>query len=283
MNISWWGRASLLAALLVLGACVAHNNIRTVQPEDAHQPGDILTVMSFNIRVGYGRSKPRVSPYQLRLGPEKLEPIISAIRSVEPDIVGLQEVLLNRQTKKIAKALNLNYTFSPHPGNRSWWGVAILSKYPIINVRTVPVSYAQRGSRSASIATIDVGGTSMVFASVHKTLDKFLSDGSWFRNLKSAITGSGLPTVLIGDFNVLPGDRRFKLLGSNFLDTARAVDTVSTNEVRATGTFGPTGQRIDYILVRKSEFEIIDAGVVGFEHRMASDHYAYFAKIKSKL
>ncbi len=184
MNISWWRRALLLAALIVLGACAAHNNIRAVQPEDAHQPGDILTVMSFNIRVGYGRSEPWVSPYELRFGPEKLEPIILAIRSADPDIVGLQEVLHNGQTQRIAKTLNLNYTFSPHPSNRPWWGVAILSKYPIIDVRTVPVSYGQNASRSASIATIDVGGTSMVFASVHKTLDKFLNDGSSFRMLK---------------------------------------------------------------------------------------------------
>lgn len=270
----------LLVGCLAVTACSTAHNIRTIQPEDVFRPGDTLTVLSFNIRVGYGRSKWGTNPYELRSGPEKLEPIIAAIQSVDPDIVGLQEVLHNGQAGRIAKALNLNYTFTPHPSNRPWWGVAILSKYPIIDTRTVQVS----NRRNALIATIDIDGTSMVFASFHKTLDKISRNGSSFRRLKSAIEGSGIPTVLIGDFNVRPGDPRFKILGSDFVDTAKAVDTAAAKEAPYFGTWGTrSGKRIDYVLVRRSEFETIDAGIVEQEYRLASDHLAYFAKIRPKF
>lgn len=182
MKLAWLA-ALLLIGFLGLSACTSASNIRTVQPADAFQSGDSLTVMSFNIRVGYGRSKWGTGPYTLRFGPEKLEPIISAIGSQDPDIVGLQEVVRNGQAGRIAKALNLNYSFASHPSNRPWWGVAILSKYPIIDTRTVQIS----DRRSALIATIDIDGTSMDFVSFHKTLDKTSRDGSSFRRLKSAI------------------------------------------------------------------------------------------------
>ena len=186
--------------------------------------------------------------------------------------MGLQEVVRNGQAGRIAKALNLNYSFASHPSNRPWWGVAILSKYPIIDTRTVEIS----DRRSALIATIDIDGTSMVFVSFHKTLDKISRNGSSFRRLKSAIEGSGIPTVLIGDFNVRPGDPRFKILGSDFVDTAKGFDEYKL------GTWDrPRGKRIDYVLVRRSEFEVIDAGIVGGAHHLASDHLAYFATPRS--
>lgn len=271
-----------LAALLALGACEAANNIRTPKPEDALQPGDTITVMSFNIRVGYGTEDWGRNPYELRHGPEKLDPIIAAIRSADPDVVGLQEVLADGQAARIAGALDLNYAFAPHPSNRPWWGVAVLSKFPITSASARAISSGAGNSKSVSIAEVDVGRKGIVFASVHKDVD--LTDGGSFRRLKSAVEGTGLPTVLIGDFNVQPGDRRFDLLGGDFLDTAEVATTPGASEARSAGTWGMGyGYRIDYVLVRGSEFEVVDAGLVPQEHRGASDHYASFAVVKPKF
>lgn len=266
-----------LSVAVVASACTPTKNIRTARP--ACMPGGALTVMSFNIRVGYGTSDWGKNPYELRSGPEKLEPIVAAIHSIDPDIVGLQEVLTNGQARRIAKALNFNYSITPHPNNRPWWGVAILSKHPISDARAININSGRGNAKNALLATVDVCGRDMVFASIHK--DKDLRNGGSFRAIRSAIEGSGLPTVLIGDFNVRPGDRRFALLGGAFTDTARVIDTPGAREAKLTGTWGSgRGARIDYILVRPVEFDVVDAGIVASEHRRASDHYGYFAKIK---
>ena len=275
-------RVSFLCLLFIVAACTPANNIRDVRLNDTFQPGDTLTVMSFNIRVGYGPSKWGTDPYQLRHGPEQLEPILAAIRSVDPDVIGLQEVLSNGQARRIAKALNLNYAFSAHPARRPWWGVAVLSKYPITDARTVQISSGIGNSKNASLATVEIGGRFMLFASIHKDVD--LRDGGSFRKLRSAIESFEIPTVLIGDFNAHPGDRRFQLLGNDFVDTATVVDTLNTIEARRKGTWGSGhGTRIDYVLIRQSEFHVVDGGIVPREHRGASDHYAYFAIIRPKL
>lgn len=274
-------RVTFLCLLLVFAACTPANNIRDARLNDAFRPGDTLTVMSFNIRVGYGPSSWGTDPYQLRHGPEKLEPILAAIRSVDPDVIGLQEVLSNGQVRRIAEALNLNYAFSAHPARRPWWGVAVLSKYPIKDARTFQISSGIGNSKNASLATVEIGGRLMLFASIHKDVD--LRDGGSFRKLRSAIESFDLPTVLIGDFNTQPGDPRFQLLGGDFVDTARIVDTANTIEARRSGTWGGRRTRVDYVLIRQSEFEVVDGGLVRQEHRRASDHYAYFAIIRPKF
>ena len=143
------------------------------------------------------------------------------------------------------------------------------------------ISSGRGNAKNALIAEFDIGGNRIAFFSIHK--DKDLRDGTSFKKLRSAIDDSDVPTVLIGDFNVESHDGRFELLGSEFLDTALAVDSFSAKEARTLGTWGDgLGYRIDYVLVRPTEFQVVDAGIVGPEHREASDHYAYYAKFKLK-
>lgn len=88
--------------------------------------------------------------------------------------------------------------------------------------------------------------------------------------------------ILIGDFNFPPDGPGYDGITETFLDTA-LVDTANASKAREAGTYGfPLGCRIDYIFVRETEYETLDAGVADYKFRHASDHRAYFAKLRRR-
>ena len=238
--------------------------------------------MSYNIRVGYGGKDHGVDPYTLSMRKENLPPIVAAIQSIDPDLVGLQEVRGSGQARRLAKALDLNYASTRHAtgsSRPSWWGVAILSKHPILKAKGIQISSGRGNTKSALICTVDIGGKPATFFSIHK--DKDLKDGSSFKAIMRAVDKIENPIVLIGDLNMYPYDRRLELLQPRFIDTAMAVDTESAKNARNTGTFFGLG-RIDYVLVDSRYFEVQDSGIISREHWNASDHLAYYARIIPK-
>lgn len=271
--------ALVAAGLTALSACTQATNLETAICET--KKADPLTVMTFNIRVGHGVADWGKNPYELRNEREQLGPIIAAIRSVDPDIVGLQEVLTDGQVRRIARALDLNYSIAAHPNRSPWWGVAVLSKCPIEDAETFQISSGSGNAKNMIVATIKLLDGQIVAASIHK--DKDLRDGSSFRAIRRAVEGRTSPVVLIGDFNVTPRDRRFDILGPEFVDTAIRAETSSAKEALLKGTWGSgRGHRIDYVLVRGSEFDVLDAGIISEAYRRASDHFGYYAKIRRK-
>lgn len=274
--------ASLIFSFLVLGGCETTQNLRTGSPPPHITTANPLTVMSFNIRLGLGQADPRGSIYHMNWGRE-LDGVIEAIRSVDPDIVGLQEVAGIDQITKMAKALNMNYAFEWHDTgtNRDpWWGVGILSKFKILSSKGVQISSGAGNTKHIVIATVDAGDRSLMFISVHK--DKDLYDGSSITNILANVKNTKIPVVLIGDFNIIPVDRRLDPITERFLDTAEAVNTENTKWVHELGTFKRSGRRIDYVFAEKEHFKVIDAGLVPEVHRRASDHFAYFTKLTLK-
>lgn len=274
--------ASLVFAFVALSGCQSTENIRTGSPPPRITADNPLTVMSFNIRLGLGQADPFGVIYQMNWGRE-LDGVIEAIRSVDPVIVGLQEVAGIDQMIKIAKALNMNYAFEWHDtgSNREpWWGVGILSKFKILSSKGVQISSGTGNTKHIVIATVDAGDRDLMFVSVHK--DKDLYDGSSITNILANVKNAKMPVVLIGDFNITPGDGRLDSITERFLDTAEAVNTGNTKWVHGLGTFERSGRRIDYVFAEKEHFKVIDAGLVPEEHRRASDHFAYFTKLTLK-
>ena len=269
-------------SLVVLAGC---QNIRKVRTEDAAEAllaRKPLTVMSFNIRVGYGGKDPGVDPYLLAMKSENLPPILAAIRSIDPDIIGLQEARGADQVRRLAQALDMYYAYAWHDTDDSrprWWGVAILSKYPILKSRRVQIESESGNVKSALICTADINGQSVAIFSIHTARD--VKDLSSFKGLMKAVDKIDVPIILIGDLNMEPFDPRLQLLQPRFVDSAGAVDTESAKTARTTGTFLGVG-RIDYVLVDRRYFEVQDAGIVASEHWAASDHIAYYTQILLK-
>jgi endonuclease/exonuclease/phosphatase family metal-dependent hydrolase len=238
--------------------------------------------MAFNIRHGCGvESWGNTTSGFFKGCTKKLDRVVSAISSADPDVVGLQEVDIFH-VADIAKALNMNFAYSTHNprGYGGWWGNAVLSKFKILESKTTPVGGTGEINRSIVTAIALVNGQHTAFVSVHT--DHRLDSDSSVRRILSHVKSLSVPTILIGDFNMTPGDHRISLITeqAGFIDTAAAVRTG-----RAMGTYGRTpsgGRRIDYVFVQSSFFEVLDAAMVSDEHYDASDHIAYYAKVKWK-
>ncbi len=255
------------------------SNIRKEAPSFIYNDRQALTVVSFNIRVGYGTEDRRVDPYTLRGRKKKLGPVAEAIQSCGADIVGLQEVLGRDQALEIARRLNMNAAYTDHPTfspSGPWWGVAILSKYPIVMAEGFQISSGAGNSKTALLSIVDVRGRKHSFVSIHK--DKDLKDGESLKTIMQKIASVKAPVILIGDFNMSPFDPRLNLLKPRFADSAEMIDTFTTREARRIGTFYGVG-RIDYIWVDQKYYRVIDGGLARHPYRDASDHLAYWTKV----
>ena len=268
-------RAAVALSLLALAASCATHNIRS--PANTPNLRETLTVMTFNIRHGCGVENRGATSSSFFSGcTKKLDGVISAIRSADPDVVGLQEVD-SANVAALARALDMNYAYSPHnpSGYGRWWGNAVLTKFAIQDSVTTSVGGSGEINRSivTAIALIDDHRTALI--SVHT--DHRLKDESSVRAILRHAASLSLPTILIGDFNMLPGDSRTSLMTrtAGFLDTA-----ATANAAPAMATFGR--YRIDYVFAQDEYFEVIDSSVVAAEHHDASDHIAYYAKLKWK-
>ena len=276
----------LLILFAGLPSCMPVHNIRPPSPgQEKPRP---ITILTYNIRVGAGLRKYGRNPYLLKdeILPDLL-PVIAAVRSVEPDIVGLQEVLGEDQAASIAQALNMNYAYVPHGLDRygTWWGVAVLSKFPILHVARQEISSGRGNTRANLYATIPVFGKECVFIVMHKDKDQkkgyaLLNTMAWIQEIKK-------PVVLLGDLNIRPADRRHDIFSDRLQDTVYLAKSKSARYAEERGTYpGKHGQnrgkRIDYILVDKGRFEVVNAGLIDEKYWPASDHVGYFAKIDLK-
>ena len=104
--------AFVLFSLVWLGGCSNFKNIR--QPDSGATLKSNLTVMSFNIRHGCGiHDWCNTSRKFFKTCPKDLDVIAEAIQSVQPDVVGLQEVN-ESQAVELARAVNMDYTYFSH-------------------------------------------------------------------------------------------------------------------------------------------------------------------------
>lgn len=278
-------------ALLILTACQTAGPTKTdpgsrLSALKLASPAQSFTVMSFNIRVGHGAGDPGVGPYKLDWG-RNLKSVAAAIRSVDPEIVGLQEVAGNGQAKRLARMLGMNHAYVPHPGSArrgEWWGVAILSKFPIMEVRRASISRGAGANKNAIIAELDTGIRRIAVVSVHK--DKDLKDGSSVANLLDAVKPVRMPVLITGDFNIRPHDTRLNPLRARFRDSLTAVNTAGARKVQRRGTITSPRtsrpRRIDYVFAERKFFTVKDVGLVPERHWSASDHRAYFATLHGR-
>jgi endonuclease/exonuclease/phosphatase family metal-dependent hydrolase len=275
--------AILVLALTGLAACQTSQNLRTDKALPETGAGAPLTVMSYNIRLGIGGQYQAGSLYDMPWD-RNLPAVIEEIRSVDPDIVGLQEVAGTHQAKTLSRALNMNYAYVGHETARvdgSWWGVAVLSKFPILKSRGVEISFGPGNQRTVIVATLDMGGRTATFLSVHK--DKDLHDGSSIHAIMDIVAPIDGPVTLIGDFNFTPkkSKGRLETIAARFVDTAAAVQTQGARDAQFWGTFVRSKRRIDYVFSDPRHFTVADAGVT-LPDKPASDHRAYFAKLRWK-
>ena len=126
----------------------------------------------------------------------------------QPDVVGLQELKTPTDDFPHAAFRELGYHALVH-GQKSWNGVAILSKAPATLVQTGLPGEDDMGSRLITATIGDLEFTT-VYCPNGKTLehDDYGRKLKWFESLRAHWQASARPhAILCGDFNIVPDPR----------------------------------------------------------------------------
>jgi len=242
---AWNGKAgtALSGFILTLGAvAVVAALMKDPSPVTPANPGNKLTVFTYNIQQGYSKDGIRSFDEQL-----------AVIRSMDPDIVGLQETDTNRiaggnndLVRYYANKLNMYSYYGPSPVTGTF-GVALLSKYPILDPRSFflyshsPGSH-QKDQTAAIRAEIKVGDRTFTVVVTHLGNSGLAIQQA---SVLKAVEGRD-NVIVMGDFNSRPGEEGYALTVQTLDDAwlLAAGGNASGREVDA-------GRRIDHIFVSR--------------------------------
>jgi len=228
-----------------------------------------LKVLSYNIYHGENMD-----------GGSNLGMVARIIRSLDPDIVALQEV--DSCTKRsggidIAKVLGkltkMNHIFGKAMDYQGGgYGEAILSKYPIIETvnHSLPAS-GDHEPRAALEITMEIpSGKNIRFIGTHldhtrNSEDRILQA----RTINDKVfTDSEIPMLLAGDLNAIPGSEVINIFLEKWMDATDGKARYNTPQETRRG-------RIDYILYfPEKTWKVVEYRVI--DEKDASDHNPVF-------
>ena len=204
--------------------------------------------------------------------------IARVIREQAPDLVALQEVDVHTkrsgvsldQARAIAERTGMTAYFAkaiPYAGGE--YGVAILSRYPVVDWKNIPLPLdsSTRGEpRTLAMATVKLpNGKQLVFACTH--LDAQGADTNrqlQIRKILELTSQLSLPIVIAGDFNAVPESHVMKQFDSRFTRSCSQDCGYTIPEVNPTRT-------IDYIgFAPANAFRVKTHQVI--DESYASDH-----------
>lgn len=262
---------TMVSISLFLISCGSEKSI-----SDTNSLENQLRVMAYNIH----HAQPMEEDYI------DLNGIAQVIRDADPDLVALQEVDADtersgagNQAAMLAEKLGMYYFFAKtidYGGGE--YGLAVLSKYPILQEEVVILPHVTPGSEQRVLALITVRlpwGKELRFGSIH--LDHRGDPKDRLSQLEQVIESTSkddLPVILAGDFNALQGSPTMELVYNHFEPTCTECDpTFPANDPNKT---------IDFVvykdpssLLRLLGNEVIDAP-------KASDHRPVMAIFEEK-
>ena len=154
-----------------------------------------LTVATYNIHGAVGTDG--------TLAPER---IADVLREIDADVIALQEVPLGgaRLPNVLAllqQATGFHAVEGPtEDGPERRYGNAVLSRYPIVDTRTIDLSFGSREPRGALDADIDCHGHPLRVIATHLGL-RPAERRHQIRRLLQAFDTDRMPVILTGDLN----------------------------------------------------------------------------------
>ena len=151
----------------------------------------------------------RIASYNINGINSRLHVLTRWLAEFQPDIVGLQELKCTDEAFPEAAITELGYSAIWH-GQRSWNGVAILSRVgePVETRRGLPDDPDPSLSRYVEAAVCGILVGNMYAPNGNpRPGPKFNYKLAWLDALKAhaqALLDSGVPAILIGDYNVIP-------------------------------------------------------------------------------
>jgi endonuclease/exonuclease/phosphatase family metal-dependent hydrolase len=224
-------------------------------------PPDTLRILAFNTHHGAGLD-----------GVLDLERIASVIRSVDPDLVALQEVDQGvERTDRVDQAgaygsftgmAAVFGAFMEYQGGR--YGMALLSRHAIVSWENhrLPPGAEPRSTLAARIR-MRASGREIVVAGIHfyRTEEERMAQA---RRTAEILEPHTVPVVLAGDFNSLPGSPVMEFLAQGWAVPAK-------EDPSYTFPADDPAREIDFILVRPQDgFTVLEYRVLG--ESVASDH-----------
>lgn len=255
-----WAKGSL-AAIPIIVAVIALGLQPSLSPQP--KPGETITVMTYNLHQAFGMDNKL-----------DLEEVLATITEADPDIVGFQEADAGRvpslsidEVLWLARRLNMHSAYGPSWGNT--YGVAVLSKYPILDhQRYLLTSHEQQ--RACLETKIDVSGETLSFFSVHLGLNTPERERQLDEVLAYTAAASP-PIVLVGDFNATPDSHEISRVLERFENSFALAGEGSGYTSPADGPY----QTIDYVFV-SPDIRVLSARVIS---SLASDHLPVVSRI----
>lgn len=229
-----------------------------------------IRVMTYNIHNGFDTD-----------GQLALEELAQLIEDSEADVIALQEVsrgwVVNGSVDTLtwlSRRLDMPYVFDPMID--PLLGMAILSRYPVLEMETIDLPPANLAiNRGAMRVTVDIGNDETV--DIITTHFHHLLLGGPVREIQSRaildLWGGADQTIILGDFNTPPNTPPIEVLRQGGLTDA--YERVGAPPEGHTFYLNRVPVRIDYIWLSR-DLDVYDLDVV---HVNASDHYAVSATV----
>ena len=237
--------------------------LAAMMTETAQEP-ETLRVLTYNIHHGEGED-----------GVFDLERIGRVIKSVDPDVVALQEVDRSTarssgvdQAKVLGELTRMDAVFGeamPYEGGS--YGEAVLTKWRVIKVANHPLPYDTGQEPRAALAVQILPENNLpefIFVGTHLCHQSGQTRLWQCGMINTVLLNSTLPVLLAGDLNARIGSKPMKeLLENGWADTEPGgKPTFPSDNPR---------RRIDYVLFRKSDpWKVVSVEVL--DEPIASDH-----------
>ena len=230
----------------------------------------------------------KVLSYNLRFGElASLEELAAFINQQDPDIVALQEVdcrtYRDRAPKQHGKDFATELGFRtgmiaaygktiPHAGG--YYGIAILSKYPLAKVERIYLPKTENGKEQRAVLVADVEyreGAYFTFACTHLDYTNTEERQVQVKKLNEVLLEAPYPVIVAGDFNARPDSKEISEGMSAWATVSNMEPTVPVDVPRNT---------IDYIFCYpKDKWVGIDAITYQVD---LSDHLPISAVVELK-
>ncbi|MFW5822056.1 MAG: endonuclease/exonuclease/phosphatase family protein [Tangfeifania sp.] len=212
-----------------------------------------------------------------------LDKIADVIKSVNPDLVALQEVDFKTNRVRncdLATELGMRTEMAPLFGKAmdfdgGGYGEGILSKYPIVASRNVPLPHSPGNEpRTALEVTVELpSGDTIQFIGTHLEHQQQSSDRIYqAQKINNVFLENRYPTILAGDLNDTPESRPITLLKKYW------EDAYGKNSEPTYPSENPQ-KSIDYIFYRPADlWKVLETKVIC--DTIASDHCAVFSVLQ---
>lgn len=232
--------------------------------------------------------KLKILSYNLRFGElASLEELASFIKSQNPDIVALQEVDVNtnrpRAPHQNGKDFITELGFRTEmltaygktiPYYGGYYGIAILSKYPLAKVERIYLPKTKSGNEQRAVLVADVEyreGEFITFASTHISYADADERQVQVEKLNEILLEKSSPIIVAGDFNAYPDSKVINEGMSAWKTVSNMEPTVPANAAKNT---------IDYIFCYPKDKW---TGIEAFTYNVQlSDHLPISAIVEIK-